>query len=124
MWFVTVIGLCFGGGQIALGLAGLALGVIVLSGLQMVEDRVRQDRLARLLVVTEPAGPDEVEIRGLLGDGGFRIHSVALACAAADHELSFTLRWRARADETQIPDAIQTVRRPACGVDAASTLAR
>src|ERR1700728_2417613 len=31
LWFVTVIGLCFGGGQIFLGLAGLALGMVVLS---------------------------------------------------------------------------------------------
>src|ERR1700728_3816123 len=29
MWYVTVMGLCFGGGQIALGLAALALGIFV-----------------------------------------------------------------------------------------------
>ena len=32
LWFVTVLGLCFGGGQLALGLAVLALGVLVLGG--------------------------------------------------------------------------------------------
>ena len=34
LWFVTVLGLCFGGGQLALGLVGLALGVVVLEGLE------------------------------------------------------------------------------------------
>src|ERR1700677_5187932 len=34
LWFVTVIGLCFGGGQIGLGVVGTALGMMVLSGLR------------------------------------------------------------------------------------------
>ena len=37
LWFVTVIGLCFGGGQIILGLVSLGLGLIVLWGLKLVE---------------------------------------------------------------------------------------
>src|SRR5271156_2299314 len=37
LWFVTVIGLCFGGGQISLGIAGLLLGLIVVSGLHWIE---------------------------------------------------------------------------------------
>jgi putative Mg2+ transporter-C (MgtC) family protein len=31
MWFVTVLGLCFGGGQLGLGLAGFALAMLVLT---------------------------------------------------------------------------------------------
>ena len=34
LWFVTVIGLCFGGGQISLGIAALVLGVVVVTGLR------------------------------------------------------------------------------------------
>jgi putative Mg2+ transporter-C (MgtC) family protein len=33
LWFVTVIGLCFGGGQLALGAAATAIGLLVLWGL-------------------------------------------------------------------------------------------
>lgn len=43
LWFVTVMGLCFGGGQIGLGLAALILGVIILGGLKQVEKRIKQD---------------------------------------------------------------------------------
>src|SRR5580704_18319135 len=36
IWFVTVLGLCFGGGQIV-GLVGLMIGIAVLGGLKLVE---------------------------------------------------------------------------------------
>jgi putative Mg2+ transporter-C (MgtC) family protein len=48
LWFVTVLGLCFGGGELALGLAGLALGILVLGGLKRVENRWKQDRHAAM----------------------------------------------------------------------------
>ncbi|HXE41506.1 MAG TPA: MgtC/SapB family protein, partial [Candidatus Baltobacteraceae bacterium] len=34
LWFVTVLGLCFGSGQIALGFAALGIGFITLTGLK------------------------------------------------------------------------------------------
>src|ERR1700733_13576260 len=46
LWFVTVMGLCFGGGQIVLGLIALALGVVVLWALKPVEKMWKQDRQA------------------------------------------------------------------------------
>src|ERR1700675_3457283 len=51
LWFVTGLGLCFGGGQLALGLVGLGLGVLVLEGLKRVENQWRKDRNASLRVV-------------------------------------------------------------------------
>src|SRR6202044_1527568 len=48
LWFVTVIGLCFGGGQIALGLAGLASGVAILAGLRHFERHMKQDQQGTL----------------------------------------------------------------------------
>src|ERR1700724_428401 len=44
LWFVTSLGLCFGAGQLALGMVGLALGVLVLEVLTRVEDRWRHAR--------------------------------------------------------------------------------
>jgi putative Mg2+ transporter-C (MgtC) family protein len=51
LWFVTVLGLCFDGGQLALGLAVLALGVLVLETLERLESRWKQDRHATLASV-------------------------------------------------------------------------
>lgn len=113
MWFVTVLGLCFGGGQILLGLIGLGLGAIVLIGLKVVEERIQKDHLAKLVIVTELSGPTENEIRRLLSAGGFRIRStsVTLRQAGADRELNLSLQWRAKADQTEVPEAIEALAR-------------
>src|ERR1700760_487804 len=66
LWFVTGLGLCFGGGQLGLGLVGLALGVLVLEGLKRVEDRWSQDRHAVLSVVISTNGPTEEELTSQL----------------------------------------------------------
>ncbi len=48
LWFTTVMGLCFGGGQIGLGLAALLLGLGTLWGLKHIEKAIRQDVRATL----------------------------------------------------------------------------
>jgi putative Mg2+ transporter-C (MgtC) family protein len=108
LWFLTVIGLCFGGGQVALGAVGVALGMIVLTGLKPLENRMKQDHQGKLLVVTDVTGPDEDEIRGILQNGGFRISSCAFATelGAGSRELSCDLHWRARPHDTKVPEAV------------------
>src|ERR1700722_23960 len=44
LWFVTVMGLCFGGGQLGLGLASLGLGLLTLSGLKRIETAMPRER--------------------------------------------------------------------------------
>jgi putative Mg2+ transporter-C (MgtC) family protein len=108
IWFLTVIGLCFGGGQIALGLVGAALGILVLVGLKFIEDRLKQDHQAKLVIVTGLSGPNEDEIRTILQNGGFRITSCAFGATqgADSRELSWDLFWRAKPYLTTIPDAV------------------
>jgi putative Mg2+ transporter-C (MgtC) family protein len=50
LWFVTIIGLCFGGGQYGLGVAGSVLGLAVLWGLRFVEHRLERRKAAWLTV--------------------------------------------------------------------------
>jgi putative Mg2+ transporter-C (MgtC) family protein len=50
LWFVTVVGLCIGGGQLALGGIGLLLGLIVLWGLKRVEQTLPRERSVILTV--------------------------------------------------------------------------
>jgi putative Mg2+ transporter-C (MgtC) family protein len=113
MWFVTVLGICFGGGQILLGLVGLAVGAIVLAGLKFIEDRMRQDRMGKLAITTEASGPTEVEIRTVLAASGFRITSsaVTLLRDANDLELNLGLQWRAKENETRVPEAVHALAR-------------
>jgi putative Mg2+ transporter-C (MgtC) family protein len=111
LWFVTVIGLCFGGGQIALGLAGLGIGLAVLVGLRALEDRIKQDRQATLSVVMDSSGPNESEIRENLTDAGLKIRSCAWTYApkALSTELSCDLRWRAKPHQSSAPDAVRAL---------------
>ncbi len=57
MWYVTVLGLCFGGGQIEIGWVGTAMGVVVLSSLKLVENQLKRDHQGKLVVVSSPSRP-------------------------------------------------------------------
>jgi putative Mg2+ transporter-C (MgtC) family protein len=50
LWFVTVLGLCFGGGQLGLGVAGFGAGLFVLAGLKHIELRLPELHRASLLL--------------------------------------------------------------------------
>lgn len=105
LWSVTVIGLCFGGGQIALGIAATVIALVVLSPLQSLEDRERRVRSVTLVLVTiDDALPDEELRRRLIG-AGLRIvrESVTYGGGGARRERRYELRWRARASETSPP---------------------
>jgi putative Mg2+ transporter-C (MgtC) family protein len=66
LWFLTVIGLCFGGGQIALGWAGTAIGFTVLSCVKYLENGMKQERQGKLAIATDASGPAEAEIRNCM----------------------------------------------------------
>jgi len=82
LWLVTVIGLCIGGGQIALGLAATAIGIFALWGLQWVEARLKHQTRARLTVQLG-AETDVAEIVGALEGERLAILSRSLALDAA-----------------------------------------
>lgn len=109
MWFLTVVGLCFGGGQINIGLVGVALGIFVVWGLGLIEDRMKLDRQGTLVIVTSLVGPREDEIRTVLEHDGFRISSCALTSmqAANSQELSCELRWRAKRYGAEVPSFVR-----------------
>ena len=109
LWFLTVIGLCFGGGQIGIGVVGVALGILVLSGLKLIEDRMKHDHQAKLLIVTASSGPDEEEIRRILRNRGFGILSCAFAAAqdTENQELSCDVRWQAQPYESKVPESVR-----------------
>jgi putative Mg2+ transporter-C (MgtC) family protein len=107
LWFVTVMGLCFGGGQLALGAVMLALAIIVLWGLKWVENHIDRDQHATLLLVATADGPTEEEIRGTLLAAGFRVLSYAATYAAASQfRFRCELRWKGRNPAAQTPPVV------------------
>ncbi len=79
LWYVTVVGLCFGGGQLLLGWAATALGCLVLWLMKWLESFMATVKRARLSVTVEPEGPGEDEIRRELAAGGLEVRDVNLA---------------------------------------------
>jgi putative Mg2+ transporter-C (MgtC) family protein len=113
LWFVTVMGLCFGGGQIGLGIAATALGMFVLWALRWVEVALPQDREATLSVVAGPEGCTESQLREMLTRADFKITSVGLK---QDHELnrcevSCEVRWKTRGPEDRSPEFLEQLAR-------------
>ncbi|CAG9226033.1 Protein MgtC [Paraburkholderia tropica] len=110
MWYVTVIGLCAGGGQYALAIAGTALGLVVLQALQLLEHRLPRGRRARV-ALGHDAGDD---VRPLLDealrdcrDCHCRVlalgvsHRLSESIAHGRLKASYEVRWQARpGDET------------------------
>lgn len=107
LWLVTVIGLCLGGGQLGLGLAGLALALIVLWGLRWLEKVLPQDRHATLTLQTSEQGPTEDAIRMTLLDAGYQISSWDVSHTTQEnvkqHSLHCQVNWRGRLDDAATP---------------------
>lgn len=96
LWFTTIIGLSFGAGQIALGLLGLALALVVLRGLGFVEGRIPQLRSGTLTISARQGAIGQDEVLERLKQAGFGISASrgTIANDAERQEQSYRLKWR------------------------------
>jgi putative Mg2+ transporter-C (MgtC) family protein len=105
LWYVTMMGLCIGGGQLALGMTLAVLGLFVLTTLKWVEQSMRQEKSGRLVLVVDDTGPTEEELRGILTAAGLKIRSTALVYATSSRRLKLDceVAWPGRLADTQPP---------------------
>jgi putative Mg2+ transporter-C (MgtC) family protein len=105
LWYVTVLGLCFGGGQISLGSAGTVIGVIALWALRWTELWVPREQRMSMRIELEHARLDEDRVRAILESAGLRIIATRATLSAADErrEIAFELVEFRRPNETSIP---------------------
>lgn len=101
LWLATIIGLCFGGGQIITGVATTILAWLVLSPLKRLDSHLTQTHKASIKIV--------IPIQGSIPDPTARLKPYAakalfIGASRLDEdrkELSFELRWLATGgDET------------------------
>src|SRR6185312_1175546 len=78
LWFVTVLGLCFGSGQIALGFAALGIGFITLTGLKWLENHLKLGRNATLTIVVGKKNICEDDIAKPFQKAGYNINFSSL----------------------------------------------
>jgi putative Mg2+ transporter-C (MgtC) family protein len=105
MWFVTVIGLCAGGGQYALAIAGTVLGLVVLQTLSRVEHWLPRRRRV-LLTLVQRAGTDTLAdaLAHALSAHHCEIVPRGLNREADDTrvEASFEVRWHAKPGDNRV----------------------
>jgi putative Mg2+ transporter-C (MgtC) family protein len=109
LWFVTVIGLCFGGGQISLGITAFVLGMMVLSGLRWFDYRMKQEQHGTLTLTTERDQPSEEEIQATVRKAGYKISlsAVAYGGETEQRQLEFNLQWRGVPQHADAPPFVR-----------------
>jgi len=103
LWFVTVIGLCFGGGQIGLGLVATLMGAAILWWLEYAEVRMRQERLGMLHLVVRHEPGQRHELDRSSPAFGLRVVSWAEG-SGSEVRISCEIRWQARQGESGMPE--------------------
>jgi putative Mg2+ transporter-C (MgtC) family protein len=115
LWLVTVIGLCIGAGEIALGWAATGLGLLVLWGLGIAEQHLPQVQRARLVVVCADDAAIRTKLPARLRDAGFAV--AARGAAFMDEgrrcETTYELRWRGASAGSEPPDILAELAREA-----------
>ncbi len=109
IWFVTVLGLCFGGGQNVLGIIALILALVVLSLMKRVEKGLPRYLDASLIVKLTDEAPPQEELRAVLERGGVRLRSWSVVYDEAGKpcRVESSAQWRVREGEIAPPPAVQ-----------------
>ncbi len=112
LWMVTVIGLCFGGGQWVLGVVATLLAVLTLWGLKRVDFSIPHERWARVCLI---ASPDDETLHRLpvlvaqrQGQAYFDRQQALPDSSAVEYE--FRICWRQRQREDRSVDWLKLLR--------------
>jgi putative Mg2+ transporter-C (MgtC) family protein len=95
LWVVTVIGLCFGAGQLALATAATLLSVLAISGLRWVDTRIPRKPKAVLVVEAESTTASIRRLVELVAPLGYRarFYRQSLDAEAHSMRLYFEITW-------------------------------
>jgi putative Mg2+ transporter-C (MgtC) family protein len=96
LWLVTVIGLCFGGGQLILGIVATGLAVITLWILRWVDVVIPREHRARIVLTCDPSWDVLDEVSRLLAPMKChaRFQEQRLTPDAGKGDYAFELAWR------------------------------
>jgi putative Mg2+ transporter-C (MgtC) family protein len=113
LWFVTILGLLFGGGQLILAITATAIALFILWVLKRLEKHLPTHRTGTLYLAlaatrTTPTSLQETELRTLFHNAGYTISGwTAHYTEAALSSLICELRWPSSgAVESSTPSAI------------------
>ena len=108
LWFATVVGLCFGAGQLVFGAFGTVIGLAALIVAKSVENRLRTERPVELRIRTRRREFDLDHALADLEAAGLTLSSLAVVSALDDDigELRLTLDREARPNDVSVPTEV------------------
>jgi putative Mg2+ transporter-C (MgtC) family protein len=108
LWFVTVMGLCFGAGHLWLGTTAFAIGMSTLWLLEYAELQLPQDHRGTLCLVVAREGISENELRQILAQAKCRLITFSMVQdnMASRREFICEITWRAKRISSQAPDFV------------------
>ncbi|MGH6789966.1 MAG: MgtC/SapB family protein [Pseudolabrys sp.] len=109
LWYVTVLGLCFGGGQMLLGWVGTAIGCAVLWCLKWLELSMKTEFRHRLTMTVENAALAESDIRRQLQDGGLTVAKFDVAREGQRRNYAYDVIHLRSSSNPQIPAVIDAL---------------
>jgi putative Mg2+ transporter-C (MgtC) family protein len=112
MWFMTVVGLCFGAGQLALGVGTTVLAFILLWTLRWIDLKMPRKFRAGLTVNAQRGGLPEPDLRREIERTGHRIvfWAVVYEDGAQRYRARAELEWRGHeADRGREPDFVKAL---------------
>ena len=101
LWFMTVVGICFGAGEIELGSAGAALAFAILWGLGRADERMRRKQRSFLTLSAECERFPEAELRRAIDAAGLAILSWAVTYSDGGnrYEAVAEVEWHGASDD-------------------------
>jgi len=111
LWLVTVIGLCIGGGQLALGMVTTGLAVLTLWVLKWVDVAVPREHRAVMVVTSDTSWSALDDLPGILAKAKChaRFQERRLGADPQKADFVFELAWRRPERATLPSDMLQTV---------------
>jgi putative Mg2+ transporter-C (MgtC) family protein len=96
LWVVTVIGLCFGGGQIWLGVGATAIAVLTLTVLRWADEQMPRKQRGILVIAANPAAPAIRHLAELVTPLGYsaRFFRQSRIDDTSPMQLSFQITWK------------------------------
>jgi len=99
LWYVTILGLVFGSGYIALGLVGLASAFICLSVLPQLEQYMHRDSYVTVAVTIQLGGVTDAEIRESIKSARLKVERVSLDYDLQQRQRKFMYTLKCHRDD-------------------------
>jgi len=96
LWIMTVIGLCFGGGELGLGVIATLLTLVTLRAVKWVDVRIPREQHAVLIIGASPNSSVVVDLAARLAPLGYetRFRKQMEGSDVVPVRLCFEIRWR------------------------------